>query len=171
MTVDDENSVYVGGLPYDSTEDSIQRAFEIYGTIIAVKALSRYSYSRFASSCILIRDSWASTHVNLTMKREEDVAGLNMQLNQGEIEVASNPFELAFRKNPVISAFLKEQETLKKSGKSEKPLVEAEEQNYDKQVKAPVGTIHSEEEVVSNEKVGYEIAEKEMPEIPEKNRG
>lgn len=42
------------------------RAFEIYGTIIAVKALSRYSYSRFASSCILIRDSWASTHVNLT---------------------------------------------------------------------------------------------------------
>lgn len=66
MTVDDENLVYVGGLPYDSTEDSIQRAFEIYGTIIAVKALSRYSYSRFASSCILIRDSWASTHVNLT---------------------------------------------------------------------------------------------------------
>ena len=66
MTVDDENSVYVGGLPYDSTEDSIQRAFEIYGTIIAVKALSRYSYSRFASSCILIRDRWASTHVNLT---------------------------------------------------------------------------------------------------------
>lgn len=105
--------------------------------------------------------------VNLTMKREEDVAGLNMQLNQGEIKVASNPFELAFRKNPVISAFLKEQETLKKSDKSEKPLVEAEEQNYDKQVKAPVGTIDSEEEVVSNEKSGYEIAEKEMTEIPE----
>lgn len=40
MTVDDENSVYVGGLPYDSTEDSIQRAFEIYGTIIAVKIVN-----------------------------------------------------------------------------------------------------------------------------------
>lgn len=40
MTVDDENSVYVGGLPYDSTEDTIQRAFEIYGTIIAVKIVN-----------------------------------------------------------------------------------------------------------------------------------
>jgi len=105
--------------------------------------------------------------VNLTMKREEDVAGLNMQLNQGEIEVASNPFELAFRKNPVIAAFLKEQDTLKKSDKSAEPLVEAEEQNYDKQVEAPVGTIDSREEVVSNEKASYEVAEKDMTEIPE----
>lgn len=40
MTVDDENSVYVGGLPYDSTEDTIQRAFEIYGTILAVKIVN-----------------------------------------------------------------------------------------------------------------------------------
>uniref|UniRef100_A0A0D6R6R2 RRM domain-containing protein n=1 Tax=Araucaria cunninghamii TaxID=56994 RepID=A0A0D6R6R2_ARACU len=40
MTVDDENSVYVGGLPYESTEDSVQRAFEIYGTVIAVKIVN-----------------------------------------------------------------------------------------------------------------------------------
>lgn len=105
--------------------------------------------------------------VNLTMKKEEDMASLNMQLNQGEIEVASNPFELAFRKNPVIAAFLKEQETLKKSDKSAEPLVEAEEQTYDKQVQAPVGTIDSSEEVGSNDKVCYEIAEKDMTEIPE----
>lgn len=105
--------------------------------------------------------------VNLTMKKEEDMAGLNMQLNQGEVEVASNPFELAFRKNPVIAAFLKEQDTLKKSDKSAESPVEVEEQNYDKQVQAPVGTIDSREEVVSNEKIGYGIAEKDTTEILE----
>lgn len=109
--------------------------------------------------------------VNLTMKKEEDMASLNMQLNQGEIEIASNPFELAFRKNPVIAAFLKEQETLKKSDKSAEQLVEAEDQTYDKQVEAPVGTIDSSKEVGSNEKVGYEIAEKDMTEIPETTEG
>lgn len=37
MTIDDDNSIYVGGLPYDSTEDSIRRVFDLYGSVIAVK--------------------------------------------------------------------------------------------------------------------------------------
>ncbi|KAL8223187.1 hypothetical protein R6Q57_020586 [Mikania cordata] len=40
MTIDDENSVYVGNLPYDSTEDSIRSVFDIYGQIIAVKIIN-----------------------------------------------------------------------------------------------------------------------------------
>ncbi|XP_023735984.1 uncharacterized protein LOC111883884 isoform X2 [Lactuca sativa] len=40
MTVDDENSVYVGNLPYDATEDSIRSVFDIYGQIIAVKIIN-----------------------------------------------------------------------------------------------------------------------------------
>ncbi|XP_038695593.1 zinc finger CCCH domain-containing protein 25 isoform X1 [Tripterygium wilfordii] len=40
MTVDDENSVYVGGLPYDATEDSVRRVFNIYGAIVAVKIIN-----------------------------------------------------------------------------------------------------------------------------------
>ena len=57
------------------------------------------------------------------------MASLNMQLNQCEVEVASNPFELDFRKNPVIATFLKEQDTLKKPDKLAESLVEVEEQN------------------------------------------
>ncbi|XP_042439585.1 polyprotein of EF-Ts, chloroplastic-like [Zingiber officinale] len=56
--------------------------------------------------------------VTLTMKKEEDVDELNKQLNQGVVHTATNPFELAFRKNKEISAFLDErkrtQESLKK---------------------------------------------------------
>lgn len=37
MTIDDENSVYVGGLPYDATEESIRKAFDFYGRVVAVK--------------------------------------------------------------------------------------------------------------------------------------
>ncbi|KAI7744154.1 hypothetical protein M8C21_033355 [Ambrosia artemisiifolia] len=40
MTVDDENSVYVGNLHYDSTEDTLRSAFDIYGQIIAVKIIN-----------------------------------------------------------------------------------------------------------------------------------
>ncbi|KAI3805624.1 hypothetical protein L1987_28172 [Smallanthus sonchifolius] len=40
MTIDEENSVYVGNLPYDSTEGSVRSVFDIYGQIIAVKIIS-----------------------------------------------------------------------------------------------------------------------------------
>lgn len=37
MTIDDESSIYVGGLPYDATEDSVRRVFDSYGEVVAVK--------------------------------------------------------------------------------------------------------------------------------------
>lgn len=40
MTIDDENSVYVGGLPYSATEDSLRRVFDLYGAIVAVKIIN-----------------------------------------------------------------------------------------------------------------------------------
>ncbi|CAL5339363.1 unnamed protein product [Camellia sinensis] len=40
MTIDDDNSVYVGGLPYDATEDSIRRVFDLYGHVVAVKVIN-----------------------------------------------------------------------------------------------------------------------------------
>uniref|UniRef100_A0A1D1YY78 Elongation factor Ts, mitochondrial n=1 Tax=Anthurium amnicola TaxID=1678845 RepID=A0A1D1YY78_9ARAE len=53
--------------------------------------------------------------VTLTMKKEENLEELNMRLNQGVVHVATNPFELAFRKNKDIAAFLEERESLKRS--------------------------------------------------------
>lgn len=40
MTIDDENSIYVGGLPYDITEDALRRAFDLYGAVVAVKIIN-----------------------------------------------------------------------------------------------------------------------------------
>ncbi|KAF3442709.1 hypothetical protein FNV43_RR16626 [Rhamnella rubrinervis] len=40
MTIDDESSIYVGGLPYDSTEDSVRRVFDLYGAVVAVKIIN-----------------------------------------------------------------------------------------------------------------------------------
>ena len=37
MTIDDESSIYVGGLPYDSTKDTVLRVFEFYGAVLDVK--------------------------------------------------------------------------------------------------------------------------------------
>ncbi|KAL6226421.1 hypothetical protein ACLB2K_000383 [Fragaria x ananassa] len=40
MTIDDESSVYVGGLPYDATEDTVRRVFDLYGAVVAVKIVN-----------------------------------------------------------------------------------------------------------------------------------
>ncbi|KGN60647.1 U1 small nuclear ribonucleoprotein 70 kDa [Cucumis sativus] len=40
MTVDDDSSIYVGGLPYDATEDSLRRIFDLYGAVVAVKIIN-----------------------------------------------------------------------------------------------------------------------------------
>ncbi|XP_010249936.1 PREDICTED: zinc finger CCCH domain-containing protein 25-like isoform X2 [Nelumbo nucifera] len=40
MTIDDDNSIYVGGLPYDCTEESIRRVFDLYGAVVAVKIIN-----------------------------------------------------------------------------------------------------------------------------------
>ncbi|ONK80707.1 uncharacterized protein A4U43_C01F20860 [Asparagus officinalis] len=40
MTIDDDNSIYVGGLPYDATEDDLRRAFDLYGAVVAVKIVN-----------------------------------------------------------------------------------------------------------------------------------
>lgn len=37
MTIDDDNSVYVGGLPYDATEETVRRAFDLYGAVREVR--------------------------------------------------------------------------------------------------------------------------------------
>ncbi|XP_057973471.1 polyprotein of EF-Ts, chloroplastic [Malania oleifera] len=47
--------------------------------------------------------------VTLTMKRK-DTEGLDSQIVQGVVHVATNPFMLAFRKNKDIAAFLEERE-------------------------------------------------------------
>uniref|UniRef100_A0A9I9CJI2 RRM domain-containing protein n=1 Tax=Cucumis melo TaxID=3656 RepID=A0A9I9CJI2_CUCME len=40
MTVDDDSSIYVGGLPYDATEDTLRRIFDLYGAVVAVKIIN-----------------------------------------------------------------------------------------------------------------------------------
>ncbi|XP_031476189.1 polyprotein of EF-Ts, chloroplastic [Nymphaea colorata] len=53
--------------------------------------------------------------VTLTMKKEENIEDINIKLNEGGVvHVATNPFELAFRKNKVISAFLDDRERMPK---------------------------------------------------------
>ncbi|KAL4331806.1 hypothetical protein GQ457_07G040640 [Hibiscus cannabinus] len=43
MTINDESSVYVGGLPYDATESSIRHVFSVYGAVVAVKIVNDHT--------------------------------------------------------------------------------------------------------------------------------
>ncbi|XP_039114500.1 polyprotein of EF-Ts, chloroplastic-like [Dioscorea cayenensis subsp. rotundata] len=61
--------------------------------------------------------------VTLTMKKEQDVELLNEQLNLGvEDVVATNPFQVAFRKNKEIAAFLDEREKTQKASEISKQI-------------------------------------------------
>lgn len=44
MTMDDDSSIYVGGLPYDATEQTIRTVFNLYGAILDVKVHFSNSY-------------------------------------------------------------------------------------------------------------------------------
>lgn len=41
MTIDDERSIYIGGLPYNASEDTLRRVFNLYGSIVAVKIINK----------------------------------------------------------------------------------------------------------------------------------
>ncbi|KAF8097850.1 hypothetical protein N665_0280s0049 [Sinapis alba] len=43
MTMDDNNSVYVGGLPYDITDEDLRRVFSPYGAVLNVKIVNDQS--------------------------------------------------------------------------------------------------------------------------------
>ena len=45
MTIDDDRSIYIGGLPYNASEDTLRRVFNLYGSIVAVKVLNILTYS------------------------------------------------------------------------------------------------------------------------------
>ncbi|XP_016505472.1 uncharacterized protein LOC107823355 isoform X1 [Nicotiana tabacum] len=40
MTVDDESSIYVGGLPYSATEETLRRVFDVYGAVVDIKIIN-----------------------------------------------------------------------------------------------------------------------------------
>ncbi|RXI05942.1 hypothetical protein DVH24_017984 [Malus domestica] len=56
--------------------------------------------------------------VTLTMKKEEDILKSDLQVSQGVIHTATNPFVLAFRQNKDIASFLDEREKIEKAAKA-----------------------------------------------------
>ncbi|XP_058114333.1 polyprotein of EF-Ts, chloroplastic [Magnolia sinica] len=97
--------------------------------------------------------------VTLTMKKEEDMEELNMKLNQGVVHVATNPFELAFRKNEAIATFLEEREKVQQSTKtlsSKKP----------EQIEGKVDQIETKSDALINDEVETEVEQPVKAEIP-----
>ncbi|KZV18883.1 zinc finger CCCH domain-containing protein 13 [Dorcoceras hygrometricum] len=61
MTIDDDSSIYVGGLPYDITEETLREAFYTYGAVLAVKhddvAIMKSSdTSSIICACLIVND-------------------------------------------------------------------------------------------------------------------
>nr|CAD1829997.1 unnamed protein product [Ananas comosus var. bracteatus] len=91
----------------------------------------------------------ARGQVTLTMKQEEDVEGLNRKLNQGVVHMATNPFELAFRRNKEICAFLDEREEAQKS--NEKVNTSENSENIKEQAETPATNLGTDDEVEEKE--------------------
>ena len=56
MTIDDEKSVYVGGLPYDASEETVRRAFDLYGAVreVRVRNLAPCTFASFLGQLSLL---------------------------------------------------------------------------------------------------------------------
>lgn len=47
MTLDDDSSIYVGGLPYGATDETIRTVFNLYGAILDVKVVFHFFIFNF----------------------------------------------------------------------------------------------------------------------------
>lgn len=108
--------------------------------------------------------------VNLTMNKDEDMGIFKIVLNKGAIEAASNPFELFFRKDPVISAFLEEKEKLQEYDRLVESQAEAAGGKLEEHEEEKVGIIGSGEEAALIEEVDEKISVKDITQIPENIR-
>lgn len=62
MTINDNTSVYVGGLPYDVTEESLRRIFDIYGAVVAVKIINDRSIGGKCYGFVTFRNPRSAMH-------------------------------------------------------------------------------------------------------------
>eukprot|EP00250_Pteridium_aquilinum_P016947 c23381_g1_i1 orf=480-2165(-) len=65
--------------------------------------------------------------VNLTMKREMNYDQINEDLNKDVVDVATNPFEIAFRRNELIASFLSDRDKQKAQVESKDEASKEEE--------------------------------------------
>lgn len=107
---------------------------------------------------------------NLTMKKDEDAESFKIVLNKGSVEAASNPFELFFRKDPVISSLLEEREKLQENGRLVESQAEAAAEKLEEHEEEKVGTVGSGEEAALTVEVDDKISEKDITQIPESIR-
>ncbi|XP_059063216.1 polyprotein of EF-Ts, chloroplastic isoform X2 [Cryptomeria japonica] len=108
--------------------------------------------------------------VNLTMQNEEEEESFKIVLNKGSIGAASNPFELFFRKDPVISSLLEEKEKLQENGRLVESQAEVAAENLEEQEEEKVGTVGSGEEAALTEEVDDKISVEDITQIPESIR-
>lgn len=72
--------------------------------------------------------------INLTMKREVNFDKLNEDLNEGVDGGATNPFELAFRRNELIASFLADRDKRKAEAEATEGAVKEEADGFVKEV-------------------------------------
>lgn len=62
MTIDDDSSIYVGNLPYDTTEESLSKVFDIYGSVVAVKMINDRSVGGKCYGFVTFTNPRSATH-------------------------------------------------------------------------------------------------------------
>ncbi|EXC15866.1 Elongation factor Ts [Morus notabilis] len=82
--------------------------------------------------------------VTLTMKKAEDIPKSDVQITQGILHTATNPFVLAFRKNKDIAAFLDDRENIEEV--AEKPVTPKVSEEVEKEVSETVADCLTEQD-------------------------
>lgn len=89
MTIDDDRSIYIGGLPYNASEDTLRRVFNLYGSIVAVKVINS---SVLTSNSTINKAKKIKIKVNFSFatKITSEVDGSELQ----RVEFVDNAFQI-----------------------------------------------------------------------------
>ncbi|XP_060213724.1 uncharacterized protein LOC132640934 [Lycium barbarum] len=81
MTVDDESSIYVGGLPYTATEDTLRRVFDIYGAIVHTKIINDRKVGGKCYGFVTFRNPRSAMHA-ITEMDGRTIEGRAVKVNE-----------------------------------------------------------------------------------------
>ncbi|WOL09013.1 glycine-rich RNA-binding protein RZ1B-like [Canna indica] len=82
MTVDDEKSVYVGGLPYDCTQEDLRRAFDLYGAIVDVKIINDRQVGGKCYGFVTFRNPRSAVDAIMDMNGRQKIGGRVVRVNE-----------------------------------------------------------------------------------------
>ncbi|KMZ55991.1 hypothetical protein ZOSMA_9G00960 [Zostera marina] len=100
MTIDDDSSIYVGGIPYDCTDEVLRHTFEIYGSVVDIKIINDHEIGGKCYGFVTFRNPRSAINA-INEMNGRSLGGRVIRVNEVKTRGGRRQFSREnFRRNP-----------------------------------------------------------------------